>query len=219
MYVQDVAWAAFDGFISIPQNIGAGIGRTFEDVGFQGNEARLKNIAENKRAYNVIRKAVNFARSDSGPVAQAVKIILTEFYDEMPDHVITEAAKSAGVASTYMTTRIATQFALVNIISKKLTSQIATKVIARSLTRVGVGFTVSALIVQGVLENASASSQRLRRQHPQIYSKLREKDLDMIYFMIEEPMSDIMELLKFKNKKPEEFDRKIRELEHEVISF
>ena len=219
MYAKDLAWAAFDGFISIPQNIGYGIRRTAEDVGFLGDEPRSRNIAENKRAYNAISKAIRFARSDSGPIAQAVRVILNEFYDEIPDPVITEAAKTAGVASTYMTTRIATQLALVNVISRRLTSEIATKVVARGLTRMGVGFSISALIVQGMLENASQSSQRLRRQHPRIYRQLRERDLDMVYFMIEEPMSDIMELLRLKNTNPDHFDRKVRELEHEIVGF
>lgn len=219
MYATDIAWAAFDGFISIPQNIGAGVRRTFEDVGLLGEKRRSRNIAENKRAYNAIRKAIEFARSDAGPIAQAVRIILNEFYDEVPDPVITEAARKAGVASTYLTTRVATQLALVNLISRKLTSQIATKIVARSLTRIGVGITVSAVIIQGMLENASTASQRLRKQHPAIYQKLRENNLDMIYFMIEDPMSDIMALLRTKKSNPEEFDQKMRELEYEVTGF
>ncbi len=56
-------------------------------------------------------------------------------------------------------------------------------------------------------------------QHPRIYRQLRERDLDMVYFMIEEPMSDIMELLKLKNTNPDHYDRKVRELEHEVVGF
>ena len=41
----------------------------------------------------------------------------------------------------------------------------------------------------------------------------------MVYCVIEEPMAYIMELLRLKNTNPDHFDRKVRELEHEIVGF
>lgn len=72
-----------------------------------------------------------------------------------------------------MSSRVATQAALVNLIAKKLTAQITAKVIARGLGKMEIGFALGALINQGVIEKASESANRLSIGHPKIYHKLR----------------------------------------------
>ena len=116
-----------------------------------------------------------------------------------------------------MTSRVATQAALVNLIAKKLTIQITTKVIARRLAKMGVGFALGALIIQGMIEKASNSAKRLMLTHPKIYQKLRAQNIDMAYFLVEDSMSKTMEAIRIKSGNPQKFNKLLREIENEVM--
>lgn len=117
-----------------------------------------------------------------------------------------------------MSSRVATQAALVNLIAKKLTAQITAKVIARRLAKMGVGFALGALIIQGMIEKASESAKRLSIRHPKIYHKLRAQNIDMAYFLVEDSMSRTMEAIKIKSGNPDKFNRMLREIENEVLA-
>ncbi len=117
-----------------------------------------------------------------------------------------------------MTSRVATQATLVNLIAKKLTTQITTKVIARRLAKMGVGFALGALIIQGMIEKASESAKRLNLTHPKIYHKLRAQNIDMVYFLVEDSMSKTMEAIRLKSGNPEKFNRILQEIENEILA-
>ncbi|WKU19452.1 hypothetical protein [Advenella alkanexedens] len=119
---KEIALAVFDGVVSIPIDLAYGVRRTFEDFGGSGSATRVANMAENKRVANIIENAIKFANTDAGPITKILKVILKEFYRDLPDSVIEKAAKKAGVGATYMTSRVSTQAALVNLIAKKLTA-------------------------------------------------------------------------------------------------
>jgi len=159
MYSKEIALSVFDGVISIPTDLAYGVRKTFEDLGGNGKATRLNNASENKRASIIIENAIKFANTDAGPITKVLKIILEEFYQDIPDNIIEKAAKKIGISATYMTSRVAMQVALVNLIAKILTTQIATKVTARRLAKMGVGFMLGALIIQGIIEKASESQK------------------------------------------------------------
>ncbi len=217
MYAKEIALAVFDGIISIPIDLAYGARRTFEDFGGSGNASRLNNVAENKRVMIIIENAIKFANTDAGPITKILKIILEEFYQSIPDEVVEKIAKKTGIGTTYMTSRVATQVALVNLIAKKLTIQITTKVIARRLAKMGVGFALGALIIQGMIEKASNSAKRLMLAHPKIYQKLRAQNIDMAYFLVEDSMSKTMEAIRIKSGDPQKFNKLLREIENEVM--
>lgn len=218
MYTKEIALAVFDGVISIPLDLAYGARRTFEDFGGSGNSARLKNVAENKRVTIIIENSIKFANTDAGPITKILKIILEEFYKDIPDDVIEKVAKKAGIGATYMTSRVATQATLVNLIAKKLTAQITAKVIARRLAKMGVGFALGTLIIQGMIEKASESAKRLMVTHPKIYHKLRAQNIDMAYFLVEDSMSKTMDAIRIKLGNPEKFNKILREIENEVMA-
>jgi hypothetical protein len=218
MYAKEIAIAVFDGVVSIPIDLAYGVRRTFEDFGGSGNATRLSNAAENKRVAIIIENAIKFANTDAGPITKILKIILEEFYQDIPDDVIEKVAKKTGIGATYMTSRVATQAALVNLIAKKLTAQITAKVIARRLAKMGVGFALGALIIQGMIEKASESAKRLMITHPIIYHKLRAQNIDMAYFLVEDSMSKTMEAIRIKSGNPEKFKKILREIENEVMA-
>jgi len=97
MYAKEIALAVFDGVISIPMDLAYGVRRTFEDFGGSGNGTRLNNVAENKRVAIIIDNAIKFANTDAGPITKVLKIILEEFYRDIPDAVIEKVAKKRGL--------------------------------------------------------------------------------------------------------------------------
>jgi len=218
MYLKEIALAVFDGIVSIPVDLAYGVRRTYEDFGGSGNAARHNNAAENKRVATIIENAIKFANSDTGPVTKILKIILKEFYQDIPDELIEKAAKKAGIGATYMGSRVATQAALVNLIAKKLTAQITAKVIAKRLAKLSVGFALGALIIQGLIEKASESANRLRLTHPKIYQKLKNQNLDMAYFLVEDSMSKTMAAIKMKSGNPDKFNKMLQEIENEILA-
>jgi len=153
-----------------------------------------------------------------GPITKVLKIILEEFYRDIPDDLIEKVAKKLGIGATYMTSRVVTQAALVNLIAKKLTAQITTKIIARRLAKMGVGFALGALIIQGMIEKASESAKKLSFTHPKIYHKLRVQNIDMAYFLVEDSMSETMEAIRTKSGNPEKFNRILQEIENEIMA-
>ena len=217
MYAKEIALAVFDGVVSIPIDLAYGVRRTFEDFGGSGSATRVANMAENKRVANIIENAIKFANTDAGPITKILKVILEEFYRDLPDSVIEKAAKKAGVGATYMTSRVSTQAALVNLIAKKLTAQITAKVIARRLAKMGVGFAMGALIIQCMIEKASESAKRLRLKHPLIYNKLRAQNVDMAYFLVEDSVIHIMDAIAKKSGNPEAFKKLFEEMENEIL--
>lgn len=217
MYVKEIALAVFDGVVSIPIDLANGVRRTFEDFGGSGNTTRLNNAAENRRVAIIIKNAIKFANTDIGPLTKILKIILEEFYQDIPDNVIKKAATKAGIGATYMASRVATQAALVNIIAKKLTVQITAKVIARRLAKMGIGFALGALIIQGMIEKSSGSAKRLQLTHPKIYHKLRAQNIDMAYFLVEDSMSKTMDAIRIKSSNPDNFNKILREIENEIL--
>lgn len=93
MYAKEIALAVFDGVVSIPIDLAYGVRRTFEDFGGSGSATRVANMAENKRVANIIENAIKFANTDAGPITKILKVILKEFYRDLPDSVIEKAAK------------------------------------------------------------------------------------------------------------------------------
>ncbi|SBS39862.1 hypothetical protein MSP8887_04042 [Marinomonas spartinae] len=217
MYLKEISTAVFDGIISIPTDLFHGVIRTYEDVGGKGKKVRLENLEEDKRALKIIENAIKYARSDTGPIAQIVKIILEEFYKDIPDSIIGEVAKKLGVGAVYMGSRTTTQAIIVKIVSTKLTNQIAIKIVSKNFTRGIVGFSLGALVIQGVIEKASNSAKELKRTHPEIYRKLRERDLDMAFFLVEKPFSKLLKLMSLKKTNIDRYNEQVKELKNEII--
>ena len=95
----------------------------------------------------------------------------------------------------------------------QITQRIITNQIAKRAVKLGVGLVVSAVLIQGLLERASNASQRLKAANPKVYDRLKKQGLDMIYFMVEETLSPLIEFTKIKSENPREFQRLIDEME------
>lgn len=204
MYIAELGKAAIQGVISIPTDITYGAKRTFEDV-VGSHQVRNENRAERERGMRAIKMAIDFGSSESGPIKEMVKLVLTEFYDLLPDSAIDFIAKKAGVGASFMVGRISTQLTLTTLISQQIAKKIATKAITQRAFKFGVGAAASVLLIQGFIEKASEASKRLRSTNPGLYKKFRERNLDMAYIIIEDSMSPFLEAINTHNKNKAKF--------------
>lgn len=215
MYIKELGEAVVDGIISIPSDIGHGAKRTYEDVA-GSRTVRAENKAERERTWRVIKKAIDFGSSEAGPISKIVRIILTEFYDLLPDSAIESIAKKAGLGTSFMGGRVATQVALTTLIAKKISTKIALKAAAQRAVKFGVGVAASALLIQGLIEKASEASKRLQRSHPKIHTMLKQNDLDMAFVLVEDSMQPILKAIEVHGKNAEEFKRLVEGIINEI---
>ncbi len=206
MYIAELGLAVVEGIISIPSDLGYGAKRTYEDLA--GNQTvRAENKAERQRISNAIKKAIELGSSEVGPINRIVKLILTEFYDLLPDSAIDSIAKKAGLGTSFMVGRVSTQVALTTLVARKLAKEIALKAVAKRLLKFGIGALASALLLQGFMEKASDASKRLQRVHPKIHKLLKQNDLDMVFILVEDSMRPILKAIEVHSGNKEEFTR------------
>lgn len=205
MYLLELGKAAIEGVISIPVDLAYGARRSYEDIA-GSSRVKQENRAERDRAFQVIKMAINLGSDESGPIAKMVKLVLTEFYDLLSDSAIESIAKKAGIGASFMGGRVSTQLALTTLLSQKLTKEIAVRVTVKRVIKFGVGVAASVLLLQGFIEKASEASKRLHTLSPKLYTKFREKNLDMAYILIEDSMSPILEAIRVHGKNKTEFE-------------
>lgn len=205
MYLLELGKAAIEGVISIPVDLAYGARRSYEDI-VGSSRVKQENRAERDRAFQVIKMAINLGSDESGPIAKMVKLVLTEFYDLLSDSAIESIAKKAGIGASFMGGRVSTQLALTTLLSQKLTKEIAVRVTVKRVIKFGVGVAASVLLLQGFIEKASEASKRLHTLSPKLYTKFREKNLDMAYILIEDSMSPILEAIRVHGKNKAEFE-------------
>ncbi len=206
MYIKELASAVIDGVVSIPSDLAYGVRRTYEDIA-GSNTVKAQNKAERQRIWHAINQAFDFGLSEAGPISKMVRIILTDFYDLLPDSAIETIAKKAGLGTSYMTGRVSIQVALTTLIVRKLAKEIVLKAAAKRVAKFGVGAAASALLLQGFMEKASEASKRLQRTYPKIHNSLKQNDLDMAFILVEESMQPILKAVKIYNENTEEFNR------------
>lgn len=58
------------------------------------------------------------------------------------------------------------------------------------------------VIAQGGISRACEASRRLQLQKPELWRKLRVNDVDMLYFMFEEPLQNFIKMGEMLRKNP-----------------
>ena len=97
-YAEELFDAVVAGIVSIPPGLTMGIQRTYEDLAGSESE-RAENAGERVRLVSAVTQAARYGMSESGPVSKMVKHIITEYYDLLPDSLLTDLAEKAAVSS------------------------------------------------------------------------------------------------------------------------
>jgi len=219
MSLLSIAEAIVSGVVSIPVDIYHGTRRTAEDVGLLGRDARLENQAERERLTNLIGEVFR----NRNILLRPVEIILDHFFDLLPDDALQRMARAApGVADAAaptvarMIARSQTQNQLKQYIGRKIVERAITRAIAQRIAKFGVGIVLSGVLLQGMLERASNAAHSLRIEHPAIYQMIRNENLDMVYFLVEDFMKPYLDAIKLAGTNQAEFRRLVQAIESQI---
>lgn len=215
----DVSVAVGEGIYSVGVDLVAGFQRTGEGLGL-GKDGRVSEIGyENRAMYDLIRKIVKFGVNDKqSPIHQAIVHILTNYYAHFPEEAVNYLAKEVGLTTAYVGGRLVIGKKIAEAVAVRIASAIGATAGYRALaTRMGmsvstsstgIGAPIGIAMVQGVMQRASHASHRLKANCPELYFTLqRNGDLQLIYFILEEPMKTYIDAITAAQKDPEMFKR------------
>lgn len=195
MKIFEIGGAILEGIVMIPVDLYYGGRRTAEDMGVFGGDTRRQNAGERDRVAIMIAEAVRNRRL----IARTVEIAITDFLDKLPADSQEKIRQSAVRSGVKFASNKAAQITLSTYLGRRLTERIVARAVAKRLAKFGVGFAVSAVLIQGMIERASNASKRLEAANPALHRKLKQENLDMIYFVAEEDLApfvstDVVEL-------------------------
>ena len=148
---------------------------------------------------------------------KAIKIILFEYYSHFPEETLRIIAKKAGIGVGFLAGRMLIGRQIVGAVTKRILLKLAAsqgfKLLSSRLglsavaTASGVATVVGLLMVQGVAQRASDGRMRLEVSHPFLSRKLKENGgLDLLYFLIEDPMKKHLNAIKEAVNFPKRFE-------------
>lgn len=209
MGILDIAGAVVKGIASVPMDIYYGGRRTAEDVGLYGSRIKAENAEERERILKLIRWAIDNPRV----FQRMITIIFSDFMEKVPESLMGKIEAKMQLAGLKYASRKGAQFALVTFLGMKIADKLFVRVIAQRAAKFGIGFTVSAVLLQGTLERASNASRRLRVSSPALWKKLSDANLDMLYFLVEDEMGPFVAFIGLSRRDPQSFDRAVEQLD------
>ncbi|HID4044661.1 TPA: hypothetical protein ACXE9F_001063 [Pluralibacter gergoviae] len=194
----ETAIGFYDGILSIPQDIG------YLAYGFIDTDSRYQRETEKTRMIRAIRYGIlenpNFMRT--------IEIVLNKFNKDIPkekqDKIYSKTLSSVAgrtVGNSVIAGRIAT------IIAQRSSFIIALRG----------GVIGNILLAGGMIERCLYTSERLRQYNPDVYYELRQRDYDLLYFLVEPALNPFMEALRVKNTQGlAAFERILEMVEKEI---
>ena len=132
--------------------------------------------------------------------------------DKLPPEAADKLSESLAHAGIQFAGRMAGRGVLVGAIMSMITSKIVAKFVAqRAITLLPsatvVGVAVTGALFYGMVERASNASRRLEKVNPRLSQKLRNANLDMLYFIVEDEMAPFVTLTAVKLQRPADYDQ------------
>ncbi len=190
-----------EGIISLPVTFWHGIERTGEDIGLGGIDTFKNAWAQNIRLYHLVVKLGEFAVGNyQNPLVQAIEIILRNYYNTLSDEAKNKLYSKAQKFAAHKAGSKAASAALAFVVAKVIAEKIAKTEAVKRLIKSGVKVTGMLLTIQGVIYQAGQASDRLKKMHPRIYYEMKKHDLDMLYFLIEEPMKKYLTAIRYSHR-------------------
>lgn len=159
-------------------------------------------------------------KEDKGPLYKAIKIILIEDYSKFPEETLRKIAEKAGIGVGFLAGRmligtyIARKVAMCILLKLAATEgfeAFATRLSASAKVggkaEKGIAAIVMLLMAQGVAQRASKGRKKIEETHPVISKKLKQEgNLDLLFFLIEEPLKKHLNAIKEAVRFPRQFE-------------
>jgi len=186
-----------EGVISVPETLWDGVKRTGEGLAFWDTKEEVKIGGQNERAYEVLKEIFKYGIADyHSPIEQTIRIILYHFYESLPHAEKKRIVNAAARKGLFLTSKVITSAALSVVVAKFIVKKLGKDVVLKKLLGIIVRAEFNLLAMQGLLYKAGAASDRLRAKFPRIWSELRRRNLDMVYFLVEKPMHRYLEAIR-----------------------
>lgn len=202
MRTLSVAETIGKGIVSVPETLFDGLMRTGEGLAFWNSDEEVKIGLQNERAYKALRFIFKYGIDDyNSPVEKAIRIILVNFYDSLPKKERKKVIDFAINKSVFTSSKLITSAILSQFIARRVSKRIVASYVVKSLLKATMSGEFTLLSMQGLLYKAGKASDKLKNKFPKIYWELRRKNLDMIYFLIEKPMTKYLEAIRLARMK------------------
>lgn len=185
----DTAIGFLEGIKSVPVDLFY-LGRAYLDT-----ENRYRNENEHYRLALLIKRSL----SDEDLISNLIHLIFEELLIHTPENTQNKIfSRIGGTMLGRMATNSLVSRRIANIVMKNIINAASSvhsrSILAKktSLTGIIIG---NILLIGGMAERAAYTAQALKEDCPEIYNKLRPKDLDLLYFFVESLMKPVVDAI------------------------
>lgn len=182
-----------------------GLKRTGRGLNVFNQDELVQISEENIRAFRLAKKLVK----NIGVLSELASIVVEFLAPRLEEEVKKKISYKLRLFMIKFIAKTAGKKIIGILIAKKIVAPLVAKLastetykrVAKSLkvssgTRSrGLGVLLTMLTIQGILEEASQASRRLESQFPKLHQVLKNRDLDMAWFLIEPQLESIKEMI------------------------
>ncbi|WP_168415137.1 hypothetical protein [Erwinia amylovora] len=187
------------GVLSVPTDIG------YLAYGFLDTDSRYQRETERIR----MMKAIKYGILENHNFVKTVEIVLSRFNETVPE-------KRQNAIYGKVIASVAGRTITNSLIAGRLASVIAGR--SSFLITLRGGLIGNTLLIGGMTERCIYTSERLQQYSPDLYSALRARDLDLLYFLVEPALNPFVEALKVKRTQGQPAFEKILEMVEREIN-
>ncbi|MEK6307765.1 hypothetical protein [Pantoea dispersa] len=187
-----------DGVLSVPKDIG------YLAFGFIDTDSRYQRESEKIRMLT----AIKYGLLENHNFIKTIETVLDIFNNTVPED------KQNAIYGKTMAS-VAGRTITNSLIAGKLAIIIAQR--SSFLITLRGGLIGNTLLIGGMVERCIYTSERLQQYNPEIYNRLRTRDLDLLYFLVEPALNPFVDALKIRNTQGQvAFERLLSMVENEI---
>jgi hypothetical protein len=187
-----------DGVLSVPKDIG------YLAFGFIDTDSRYQRESEKIRMLT----AIKYGLLENHNFIKTIETVLDIFNNTVPED------KQNAIYGKTMAS-VAGRTITNSLIAGKLATIIAQR--SSFLITLRGGLIGNTLLIGGMVERCIYTSERLQQYNPEIYNRLRTRDLDLLYFLVEPALNPFVDALKIRNTQGQvAFERLLSMVENEI---
>ncbi len=187
-----------DGVLSVPKDIG------YLAFGFIDTDSRYQRESEKIRMLT----AIKYGLLENHNFIKTIETVLDIFNKTVPED------KQNAIYGKIMAS-VAGRTITNSLIAAKLATIIAQR--SSFLITLRGGLIGNTLLIGGMVERCIYTSERLQQYNPEIYNRLRTRDLDLLYFLVEPALKPFVDALKIRNTQGQvAFEKLLSMVENEI---
>lgn len=187
-----------DGVLSVPKDIG------YLAFGFIDTDSRYQRESEKIRMLT----AIKYGLLENHNFIKTIETVLDIFNNTVPED------KQNAIYGKTMAS-VAGRTITNSLIAGKLATIIAQR--SSFLITLRGGLIGNTLLIGGMVERCIYTSERLQQYNPEIYNRLRTRDLDLLYFLVDPALNPFVDALKIRNTQGQvAFERLLSMVENEI---